>query len=169
MKQFLILSLLLIAAVTATPSQAEGLVGCLFGTVQTFDDFKHTDGGARLGFITPFDADRGMYLRVVAGRVDIGEGTDMKTIQPTVMMKWYLGKKYDFWWTIGGDVYVDGPNTGADAMTGFGASRAIKTFTNGTGDEAQLSGFLEVSITEAGGSETGSYAQLNLGITFGPK
>ncbi|MDF1546119.1 MAG: hypothetical protein P1R58_13580 [bacterium] len=164
-----ILLTLLLAGLTFSSTQAAGLTGCLFGTVQTFDDFKHTDGGARIGFVTPFDSDRGMYLRVVAGQVYVGEDDKMQTFQPTMMVKWYLGKKYDFWWTVGGDVYVDGPNEGADAMTGFGASRAIKTFDNGAGTLAQLSAFLEVSVTDGAASSTGSYGQINLGITFGPK
>lgn len=146
---------------------AEGLTGCAFGTVQTFDDFKHIDLGGRIGFITSLDSDKDMSLRIVATQIDIGD-ENMTTIQPVVMWKWFLGKKWDIWWVVGSEIYVDGPNEGMDGIVGIGASRSLATINKDWPTPAILSGFFEASFTEAGMTATGSYAQINLGVIFSP-
>lgn len=169
MKRLLILFALALSAwaIGAGDSNAQtNLTGCAFATVQTFDNFKHTDAGGRVGFVVPLDEGRGLYLRAVGTQVDLGDQT-MSTFQPVVMLRWYVGKNWDIWWTAGKDFYISGPDKGSDALTGFGLSRRIVTF-KGAETPAVMHGFVEISATDASGAATGSYAQINIGITLGP-
>ena len=142
--------------VTAGPTYAQ-LTGCAYASMQTNDKFKTNDFGGRLGFIVPVDSSRGMYMRTVFGQIDIGQDSTITTIQPTMLMKWYLGRSWDLWWTVGADVYTGGPNGGLDMASGLGVSRKISD---------KLTIWSEVSMTDAGGTYTGSYAQINLGLAF---
>lgn len=166
MKRFLLI-LLVLTVLPLSISYAQGMIGCAFGTIQTNDGFKSVDGGARVGFITPLDASRDMYIRIVGGSVNLGEG-DITTIQAVLMMKWYLGKKWDLWWTIGGDSYVGGDNKGTDLITGLGASRKLATLNKEWSEPAVLRGFFEMSFTDASGQSTGRYGQINIGLAFSP-
>jgi len=170
MKKLLLIGLTVLFMGTVVPllsTHAADMSGVAFGTVSTFDDFKHTDFGGRLGFQIPFDSDRGMTLRMVYSHIDLGE-SKMTTIAPTMLWEWYLGKKWDIWWTLGGEAYLDGPNEGFDYVTGFGVSRKIATINKDWPSPASLEGFGEITFTDASGEATGSYAKLNLGVVFSP-
>ena len=163
----LLLTLLVLTVLPISASYAEGLTGCAFGTVQTNDGFESINGGARFGFITPFDQGRDMYLRIVGGSVNLGE-SDISTIQAVMMMKWYIGKRWDVWWTIGGDSYIGGDNRGTDMITGLGVSRKVATLNKGWSQPTVLRGFFEMSFTDASGQSTGKYGQINIGVAFSP-
>lgn len=159
----LLLTLLALTVLPFTVGFAQPTV-CAFGTVQTSDGFKSVDGGLRLGIITPLDFDRGLFLRIVGGRVNFGDN-DITTIQPTAMMNWSLGKKWDLWVTGGVDLYInDSPNEGSDFVGGLGASRVFYASKDGP----TFRGWGELSLTDATNQSTGKYGQLNVGITITP-
>ena len=94
----------------------------------------------------------------------------VQAISTSVLMDFFLGKKWKFYVDVGAQNYVSGENTNTDLFGGIGASRRIWTGDRPTANSesvpASFDAFGEISLTDADGNATGSYAQLNFGVKF---
>lgn len=147
--------------------QESGTSLVLMGSTFTNDKFKSVSGGIKFGGILPLLPDQGIYLRTVYSRFNFGKDSAMSNIETQALSDWYLGKKWKLYVMLGGATYTGGENGGTDFIAGVGASRRIWTAAYEVGAiSAGLDVYGEISFTDATGQNTGSFAQLNIGLKF---
>ena len=131
------------------------------------------DAGFKAGFQTPLDHGRGLWVRTMYDKwrlhpVPEGENSTSQSISMTVLWDWYIGKKWDIYFEMGPDFYLDGPLTGTDWGGGIGASRRFWTGNQeNVTVQPHFDIFTEVSFKDGSGQFSGDYLQLNLGVKFG--
>ncbi|HET6455551.1 MAG TPA: hypothetical protein VFI02_14190 [Armatimonadota bacterium] len=174
MKKFLLVAVLLFTLVPLKVSFAQeqpAVAGYTMGSFWVEDDLAEDSwgAGAKIGVIVPLDAGRGLSLRIGYGQVHFGPADPVHVLEPSALLSWYAGKKWDFYVHFGAETYVEGGEgmSGTDLVAGFGASRVVWTDSDPSwAIPAQLSLFGEVVFAEADEQPTGSYAQINIGATF---
>lgn len=172
-KLFLILAVLILLPIHVSWGQAEApndppyaIVTMAAGGASS--GFGEWSGGFLSG--CEFSVAKGgdVTLRVAYGQFNWRPDSPLRILQPTTLLKFDVGKKWEVYLVTGGDLYVDGQNTGAAFLGGFGGSRTILTYQNEKGNFGYFDLAGEMTITGAGDKSTGSYWQLKLGAVFRP-
>ena len=160
-----------------------GTLVLLSGTVQaqmtgyTMGSFWVEDGldketwgaGMKVGIITPLDSDKGLSLRVGYSKIHFGPSEPIDVFEPSALMSWYVGKKWDIYALVGAEAYIKGGEgmSGTDFIMGLGGSRIIWTDSDSKLPiPAQAKIFAEIILADADEQPTGSYAQVNIGFSF---
>ena len=136
------------------------------GSAAALNNVSDWSGGFSIGTQFPFPGleKRGLHTRLIYSQFNINPEAPMRTIEPSVLVDFYVGKKYRIWWTaIGAEAYTDGMNHGVGMYTGIGISRRILTI----GESSNSVGFDLFGETNfIGGDDegTGNYIDLSLGL-----
>jgi len=134
--------------------------------LDNLEENSNWEGGFSFGTQFPFPGleARGIHTRLICSQFNINPDAPMRTIEPSVLIDFYVGKKWHIWWTaMGVEAYTDGPNQGMNLFTGVGFGRRIMTI----GENSNRVGFdlfLETNFINADGDTTGNYADLSLGL-----
>ena len=170
-KLLLILAVLILLPFKVSVGQAdESKVSVVFmGSAIALDNLEKNsnwEGGFSFGTQFPFPGleAKGIHTRLIYSQFNINPDAPMRTIEPSVLIDFYVGKKWHIWWTaMGVEAYTDGPNNGMNLFTGMGFGRRVMTI----GDNSNQVGFdlfLETNFVNADGESTGNYADLSLGL-----
>lgn len=136
------------------------------GSAAVTDNVSNWNGGFSFGTQFPFPGleTRGLHTRLVYSQFNIYPESPMRTIEPSVLIDFYVGKKWRIWWTaVGVEAYTDGPNHGAGLFTGMGIGRRIMTIGENS-NQVGFDLFLETNFIGGNGESTGNYADLSLGL-----
>jgi hypothetical protein len=157
---FAILGLAVVTQAQTSPS----LYGVTSGSAVTNADFSQWKGGIQLGTSVPLDGDKGLMLRTLYTKAEFGEG-DIETIRISPLLKWYAGKRWEFYVVLGGDAPLTDESVGS-YFVGLGATRRI--YTGGTTDWAvpfTVDGFIDFTTADPNGSGS-NINQVNVGFQF---
>jgi len=172
MSKRLILFLMVVVAIyfiaDSPKAQDAPISGVVAGGAWTWNDFKDAGGGVQLGTQVQIDQERGLSIRTLYTQFDVGEVGPAKVIKTSVLSAYDFGKKWSFYFEIGGNFYMntDSGDDG-DFFGGFGASRRIYTADPKTWIvPGSVDLFGEVSFCPSDGVPTGDYVQLLLGLKF---
>lgn len=165
MRRLAIISALLLCSVAATQAEdTPPFCGVISGCGVTNHDFTQFKGGVQTGLAIPLDADKGLILRTLYTKAEFGDG-NIEAIRISPLLKWYAGKKWDFYLVFGGDAALTDETDGA-YFVGAGVNRRIYT-----GDVTSwavpfvVDAFVDFTTadTDGGGSNVN---QINLGLQF---
>lgn len=175
MRKLLILSAFVLATV-ALPLQFsygqadESKVSIVFmGSAVALDNLgenSNWEGGFSFGTQFPFPGlkAKGIHTRLIYSQFNINPDAPMRTIEPSVLIDFYVGKKWHIWWTaMGIEAYTDGPNQGMNLFTGMGLGRRVLTIGENS-NQVGFDLFLETNFVNAEGESTGNYADVSLGL-----
>lgn len=134
--------------------------------VDNLSENSNWEGGFSFGTQFPFPGleAKGIHTRLIYSQFNINPDAPMRTIEPSVLIDFYIGRKWHIWWTaMGIEAYTDGPNQGMNLFTGFGFGRRVLTIGE-TSNQVGFDLFLEANFINADGNSTGNYADLSLGL-----
>lgn len=172
MRKILILAALLLLpfSISLKAGEHAPLKGVLMGTMTVNDNFDADtwSGGFKIGTLVSIDSEKGMFLRTMFTRSSYGPSEDdIESISISVLSEWYLGKKFGFYATFGGDTYVSGDFSGTDPFLGFGLTKPVWTDSDASFKiPAQIDLFFELNFQDGAGQPTGGYNQVNFGLIF---
>ena len=91
----------------------------LMGSVWTGDKFETVEGGIKIGSQYRISEEKGMWFRTIFSQWNIGGAEDesdrqVQAISTSVLMDFFLGKKWKFYVDVGAQNYVSGENTNTD-------------------------------------------------------
>ncbi len=154
---FILLIVLMFAPLHAQEKSNSSFI--VFVTGQTDDQFSNYYLGGKYGYQFLLDSKRDIWIRTIYSHVDVvGENTE--AIQIAGLINWYIGEKWNCWYTFGGENYVDGDIKGTDLFTGFGLSRKIFTVDGRT----TVNMFSEFSYTDTSEEDGHDIVQINIGF-----
>ncbi len=128
------------------------------------DEFDDMAAGFMIGSILPVDKDKGMFLRTAMNQVNWPKDSPLRAIEVSSLWYWYLGKKWNFWWTAGAQAFVSGTNDGTHLLTGLGCSRKVYNWPDHDG--LGIHAFGEIQFVDAGDEPTGKLLQANIGLVW---
>ena len=165
-KYLLILSVLLLAVPAFAQLKPAPLSAVIGGSAWTGDSFDNIGGAFVIGPQVCIDADKGLYLRTTYHRINVGN-PGVSSFDVSALMDWYLGAKWKFLANVGASNYLDGANDGTDLFVGFGVERLIWYDPNPAFTiPFAISAYADLSMTDATGSATGGFSQVNIGLRF---
>ncbi len=168
---FLALAVLLLLPIgpTAQELKESPLQAIVMGSGWTDDGFTTgLSGGIKAGFQMPMDTDRGLWLRTLYSRYNFHPEETGESISLAVLMDWYIGKSWKFYFDVGPEFHLDGPLTGTDYFSSIGVMRRMWTSNSAKFSvPAHLDMFAEISFNDGSGQFAGDYLQLNIGFKFG--
>ena len=166
-KIFVVAMVLLAASLSAQTIQENPMSGYIMFSGWSGDKFASANGGVKIGTQISIDRDRKLFLRTEFSSLTF-KSDPIQSINVMPTMTWFVGKKWSLYACGGITGYVDGDNSGLDAMGGFGLSRRMWTDKNGgLPVPASIDLFGELLLTQSRDQASGGMAQLNVGIKFG--
>jgi len=155
------------AAQTEIPSDPPYSVFTL-GAVGAESGLRNWSGGFLFGGEYPVAKGGDVALRFMYSQFNWNPDAPLRVLSPATVLKFDLGKGWRFWIVSGGELFIDGQNSGSAFFGGLGVKRSVLTFTNDEGNSGTLGLVGEITMTGAGAKETGDYWQLKIGVALSP-
>ncbi len=166
MKKYIVIAALLLCGSAFAQLKPAPLSAVIGGSAWTNDGFDNIGGSFVIGPQVLIDADKGLYIRTTYHRINFGT-PGVSSLDISALMDWYLGAKWKFLANVGASNYLDGVNDGTDLFLGFGVERLIWYDPNPAFTiPFSVSAYADLTMTDATGSGTGGFSQINIGLRF---
>jgi len=166
MKKWVILAVLLMLPISMSlKAQEESPYSILtMAAAGVNDGFESWSGGFLVGGRYPVAKDGDVGVQVVYSQFNWNPEAPLQIIQPVGVVEFDLGKNYRLDLFSGGQFYIDGQNTDANLLAGFGAAKKILSFSKENATPGSIDLMTQMLIVNANDNSTGNYWQLGLGL-----